>query len=588
MSEQIEQQNNKVQATAEKTTAAAEQVAGFQVVNEGFTTREAIEEAKRCLHCKVPQCKKGCPIGNDIPDFVHELSMGNMGAAMSIINAKSNLPAICGRVCPHEKQCQGNCVLGKKGKPVQIGKLEQFVADFDTKMNLSREKLPQKTRGRVAVIGSGPAGLTVAGDLARQGFNVTIFEGQAEPGGVLMYGIPEYRLPKAVVRAEVSKIEALGVQFITNCMVGENNVTIDSLFRAGYDAIFMGTGTSVPQNMDSTPGAKLHGVSQSTYFLHNVNAYNEGALTRDMVPLRDGEKVGVIGGGNVAMDAARTAIRLGADVTVLYRKTQEEMPAIQSEYDEAVKEGVKFEWKTTVEAFLKGKNGRLGSCVLNTPEGERVEKFDRIYLAIGSRPANRVVSTTAGIEVDEKGYVKVVERPFGMTTRRGVFAGGDVVHRPQTVVLAMKAAPLVKHLGQIEARSAGSICTTYLSLPMRIVLNAFDARHILSPYFHLSKLVTLWQQKHRIGEILQIDGSLQKARFRHRSTVKLILHGPVTSVVGTCPMIVIGMNQSFTHRHMVFGIGYDAGFLCPDHCHSPTYQHDHQYSLLHSFFVLSY
>ena len=285
-----------------------------------------------------------------------------------------------------------------------------------------------------------PAGLTVAGDLARQGFNVTIFEGQAEPGGVLMYGIPEYRLPKAVVRAEVSKIEALGVQFITNCMVGENNVTIDSLFRAGYDAIFMGTGTSVPQNMDSTPGAKLHGVSQSTYFLHNVNAYNEGALTRDMVPLRDGEKVGVIGGGNVAMDAARTAIRLGADVTVLYRKTQEEMPAIQSEYDEAVKEGVKFEWKTTVEAFLKGKNGRLGSCVLNTPEGERVEKFDRIYLAIGSRPANRVVSTTAGIEVDEKGYVKVVERPFGMTTRRGVFAGGDVVHRPQTVVLAMKAA----------------------------------------------------------------------------------------------------------------------------------------------------
>lgn len=300
--------------------------------------------------------------------------------------------------------------------------------------------LPQKTRGRVAVIGSGPAGLTVAGDLARQGFNVTIFEGQAEPGGVLMYGIPEYRLPKSVVRDEVAKIAALGVQFITNCMVGENNVTIDSLFRAGYDAIFMGTGTSVPQNMDSTPGSKLHGVSQSTYFLHNVNAYNEGALTRDMIPLRDGEKVGVIGGGNVAMDAARTAIRLGADVTVLYRKTQEEMPAIQSEYEDAVKEGVKFEWKTTIEAFLKGKNGRLGSCVLNTPEGERVEKFDRIYLAIGSRPANRIVSTTAGIEVDEKGYVKVVERPFGMTTRRGVFAGGDVVHRPQTVVLAMKAA----------------------------------------------------------------------------------------------------------------------------------------------------
>lgn len=412
----------------------------FQVVNEGFSTREAIEEAKRCLHCKVPQCRKGCPIENDIPDFVHELSMGNMGAAMSIINAKSNLPAICGRVCPHEKQCQGHCVLGKKGNPIQIGKLEQFIADFDTKMNLSREKLPQKTRGRIAVIGSGPAGLTVAGDLARQGFNVTIYEGQDEPGGVLMYGIPEYRLPKKVVRDEIAKIEALGVQFETGQMVGENNITVDSLFRQGYDAIFMGTGTSVPQNMNDTPGSKLHGVSQSTYFLHNVNAYNEGAMSLSMVPLKEGEKVGVIGGGNVAMDAARTAIRLGADVTVLYRKTQEEMPAIQSEYEEAVKEGVKFEWQTTVEEFIKGPNGRLGSCRVKSPKGERIEPFNRIFLAIGSRPANRIVSTTAGIEVDEKGYVKVVERPFGMTTRRGVFAGGDVVHRPQTVVLAMKAA----------------------------------------------------------------------------------------------------------------------------------------------------
>ena len=417
-----------------------EENAAFQVVHEGFTTREAIDEAKRCLHCKVPQCVKGCPIGNDIRDFVHALSMGNMGDAMSIINAKSNLPAICGRVCPHEKQCQGHCVLGKKGTPIQIGRIEQFIADFDTKMNLTRENLPQKNRGKVAVIGSGPAGLTVAGDLAREGFNITIFEGQSEPGGVLMYGIPEYRLPKAVVRAEIAKIEALGVNFVCNCLVGENGVTVDSIFNAGYDAIFMGTGTAVPQNMDSTPGAKLHGVSQSTYFLHNVNAYNEGAMSRDMVPLHEGDKVGVIGGGNVAMDAARTAIRLGADVTVLYRRTREEMPAIASEYEEAVKEGVKFEWETTVEEFLPGANGRLGSCRLKTPDGERKEKFDRIFLAIGSRPANRIVSTTEGIEVDEKGYVKVVDRPMGMTTRRGVFAGGDVVHRPQTVVLAMKAA----------------------------------------------------------------------------------------------------------------------------------------------------
>ena len=417
-----------------------EEYKAFQVVHEGFTTREAIDEAKRCLHCKVPQCKKGCPIGNDIPDFVHELSMGNIGSAMSIINNKSNLPAICGRVCPHEKQCQGHCVMNTKGNPIQIGKLEQFIADFDTKMNLTRDKLPQKNRGKIAVIGSGPAGLTVAGDMARQGFSVTIFEGQEEPGGVLMFGIPEYRLPKKVVRAEIAKIEALGVNIICNTLVGENGITVDSLFQQGFDAIFMGTGTAIPQNMNNTPGATLRGVTQSTDFLHNVNAYNEGVIGREMVPLRTGEKVGVIGGGNVAMDAARTAIRLGADVTVLYRRTQEEMPAIQSEYEEAVNEGVKFKWETSVSEFIAGPNGRLGKCKLVTPEGECEENFDRIYLAIGSRPANRIVSTTEGIEVDEKGYVKVVDYPFGMTTRRGLFAGGDVVHRPQTVVLAMKAA----------------------------------------------------------------------------------------------------------------------------------------------------
>ena len=417
-----------------------EETNSFQAVDEGFTMIEAIAEAKKCLQCKVPQCRKGCPIENDIPDFIHALSMGNMGDAMRIINEKSNLPAICGRVCPHEKQCQGHCVMNKKGTPIQIGKIEQFIADFDTAMNLTREKLPQKDRGKIAVIGSGPAGLTVAGDLARQGFNVTIFEGQDEPGGVLMYGIPEYRLPKKVVRAEIQKIEALGVNFECNVLVGENSVNVDSLFHQGYDAIFMGTGTSVPQNMDSTPGAKLRGVSQSTYFLHNVNSYNEGAIGRDMVPLHDGEKVGVIGGGNVAMDAARTAIRLGADVTVLYRRTQEEMPAIKAEYEQAVNEGVKFKWNTSVTEFIAGENRRLAACRLSMPEGELVERFDRVFLAIGSRPANRIVSTTEGIEVDEKGYVKVVERPYGMTTRRGVFAGGDVVHRPQTVVLAMKAA----------------------------------------------------------------------------------------------------------------------------------------------------
>lgn len=241
----------------------------------------------------------------------------------------------------------------------------------------------------MAVIGSGPAGLTVAGDLARKGFAVTIFEGQEEPGGVLMYGIPEYRLPKDVVRKEIAKIQALGVDFKLNCLVGRNGVTVDSIFADGYDAIFMGTGTALPQELKGVPGATLHGVSQSTDLLHNVNAFNEGAIGREMVPLREGEKVGVIGGGNVAMDAARTAIRLGADVTVIYRKTQEEMPAIESEYNDAVKEGVKFVWQTNAVEFIgdgnkNKKEERLKAVRLAGPDGEHVEPYDRIFLAIGS------------------------------------------------------------------------------------------------------------------------------------------------------------------------------------------------------------
>ncbi|MDD7461609.1 MAG: NAD(P)-dependent oxidoreductase [Prevotellaceae bacterium] len=415
----------------------------FQVVQESFTTKEAIDEAKRCLNCKVPSCRKGCPINNNIPEFIHQLSKGNLGGAMAIINETSNLPAICGRVCPHEKQCEGHCIFAKKGNPIQIGRLESFIADFDTEMNLLREKLPQKSRGKVAVIGSGPAGLTVAGDLARQGFNITIFEGQNEPGGVLMYGIPEYRLPKTVVRAEIEKIAALGVNFVTNSLIGENGVTVDSLFARGYDAIFMGTGTAVPHNMDDVPGANLRGVNQATYLLHNVASYNDGAIGREMVPLKPGERVGIIGGGNVAMDAARTAIRLGGDVTVIYRRKQEDMPAIQKEYEEALNEGVKFVWESSVIEFIGNDRNRLTAIRVKDNDGEHIEPCDRIFMAIGSRPANRIVSTTDGIEVDDKGYVIVNDRPYGMTTRRGVFAGGDVVHRPQTVVLAMKAAKAV-------------------------------------------------------------------------------------------------------------------------------------------------
>lgn len=414
----------------------------FREVNESFTTKEAIDEAKRCLNCKNPSCKKGCPIDNDIPDFIHQLSMGNMGDAMRIINEKSNLPAICGRVCPHEKQCQGHCVLYAKGKGIQIGKLERFIADFDTEMNLIREKLPQKTRGKVAVIGSGPAGLTVAGDLARQGFNVTIFEGQSEAGGVLMYGIPEYRLPKAVVTKEIQKIEALGVNFILNCLVGRD-ITIDQLFQQGYDAIFIGTGTALPKDLN-VPGNTLRGIVQSSYLLHMVTIFNQNIVSRDAVPMHEGDRVAVIGCGNVAMDAARTAVRMGASsVTVLYHRTEADMSAIPSEYQEAVKEGVKFMWKTSTKEFLGDGDGKVTGIRAETPEGIQDLPFDCVLLAIGSRPANRIVSTTTGIEVDETGYVIVKERPYGMTTRRGVFAGGDVVHRPHTVVLAMKAAKQV-------------------------------------------------------------------------------------------------------------------------------------------------
>lgn len=414
----------------------------FREINESYTLQEAIAEAKRCLNCKNPSCKKGCPIENHIPEFIHELSKGNMGNAMAIINEKSNLPAICGRVCPHEKQCQGHCVLYPKGKGIEIGKLERFVADFDTEMKLIREKLPQKARGKVAVIGSGPAGLTVAGDLARQGFNVTIFESQAEPGGVLMYGIPEYRLPKQVVRQEIEKIEALGVTFLLNCVVGKQ-LNIDDIFAQGYDAIFIGSGTALPKSLD-IPGAGLRGVIQATYLLHMANIYNEGTVGRDKVPVIEGEHVAVMGCGNVAMDAARTAVRMGAaSVTIVYRRTEADMPAIQAEYQAALQEGVKFLWKTSTTEFLGDEDGKVVGLRANTPEGVKEYAFDRICLAVGSRPASRIVSTTEGIETDDNGYVLVKERPFGMTSRKGVFAGGDVVHRPQTVVMAMKAAKSV-------------------------------------------------------------------------------------------------------------------------------------------------
>lgn len=414
----------------------------FKEVSESFTLAEAVAEAKRCLHCKVPGCKKGCPISNDIPDWIAELAKGNFGNSMKIINNRSNLPAVCGRVCGHERQCEGGCVLAKKGQAIKIGKLERFVADFDWDAGLTHENIPEKARGSVAVIGSGPAGLTIAGDLSRQGFSVEIFEMEPEAGGVLTFGIPEYRLPNEVVRREIKKIENLGVTIHLGTTVGID-LTVDDLFARGFDAIFMGTGTGKPRKLD-IPGGDHPGVRQAVWFLRRVTLYQSGDAGRNEVSVNDGDRVAVIGCGNTAMDAARTALRMGAsEVTIIYHRSIDRMSALKAEYDDAVAEGVKFLWNTSV-VNVEGTDGpKLRSVTIDT-EGERREMpLDLLILAVGSKPASRIVRSTTGIDVDEKGYVLTREEPYGMTSRVGVFAGGDVTNRPATVVHAMRDAKAV-------------------------------------------------------------------------------------------------------------------------------------------------
>lgn len=415
----------------------------FKEVNESYTLPEAIREAQRCLHCKVPGCKKGCPVGNDIPEWIAELAKGNFGNAVAIINNRSNLPAVCGRVCAHERQCEGSCVLGKKGQHINIGKLERFVADFDSEAELTHEAIPEKNRGRVAVIGSGPAGLTIAGDLSRKGFAVEIFEMEGEAGGVLMYGIPEYRLPKDVVRREIKKIENLGVTVHLGTTIGEQH-TVDDLFAQGFDAIFMGTGTGVPKRLD-IPGINHPGVRQAIRFLRRVSLYENGYMSRRDVIVGEGDRVYIVGCGNTAIDAARTAVRIGAaEVTVVYHRTVNEMSALRAEYDEAVAEGVKFLWKSSITKIEGNENSaKLTAVEINTDGSTARYDADHVIMAVGSVPAARIVSTTEGIDVDAKGYVLTSDTPYGMTTRTGVFAGGDVTNRPATVVHAMRDAKLV-------------------------------------------------------------------------------------------------------------------------------------------------
>ena len=432
-------------------------------INESYTMAEAIAEAQRCLHCKVPQCQKGCPISNDIPDWIHELKKGNLGNAISIIRAKSNLPAVCGRVCGHEKQCEGACVLGKKGEAIHIGKLERFVADFDSENNLTHEDVSEKTRGKVAVIGAGPSGITVAGDLSRMGFAVEVFEMEAQCGGVLRYGIPEYRLPKEVVAREIRYIEKMGVIIHRNTHVGVE-ITVDGLFAQGFDAIFIGTGLSKPKSLEipiwqngkcisdgegAVKCADLKKIRMATHFLRRVELISEGFMKPEETHVDKGAKVFVIGCGNTAIDASRTALRIGASqVDIIYHRGIENMSALHAEYDDAVKEGVHFNWWSAIKEIHVDDKLDIKEIVLETaaPDKEpvcQVLPADNIIMAIGATPATKIVRTTSGLENDEHRFLITRDMPYGMTTRKGVFAGGDVANRQATVVHAMQDAKKV-------------------------------------------------------------------------------------------------------------------------------------------------
>ena len=406
----------------------------------GFSQEEALAEASRCLQCKKPLCRQGSPVNNAIPQFIRALKEGEYAQGLEAIYRHSYLPAVCGRVCPQEKQCEASCILARKGKAIRIGKLEQFIADNATEVGFPKVAA---TMGAIAVIGSGPAGLAAAVQLAQLGYAVTIFEGEAEPGGVLLHGIPEYRLPKDVVRRDIKKIENLGVEFRLNTLVGVD-LFLDDLLTQGYQAVFIGTGAGLPKTLE-LPGGYLEGVISALYVLQTINLYNSGQLPEQELPVEKGEHVVVIGAGNVAMDAARTASRLGAEVTVLARRGLNDMAARDIERDEAIADGVKIRTYAAPLAILGEENVTGIKCVntMVSPAGKVVikeeESFvlpaDKVIFAIGQRPYARIVTTSQGFEINKQGLLICNEH--GMTTREGVFAAGDVVHGPATVVKAM-------------------------------------------------------------------------------------------------------------------------------------------------------
>ena len=431
----------------------------FLEVSTGYSAETAIDEAKRCLHCKHRPCVAGCPVRIDIPEFIAKVAEGDFESAYQIISRSSSLPAVCGRECPQERQCESKCVRGIKGDAVSIGRLERFVADWHNSHCKVWPEIPERNGHKVAVIGSGPSGLTCAGDLARMGYDVTVFEALHVAGGVLVYGIPEFRLPKKIVELEINGLKALGVKIQTNVVIGRS-MSIDDLFEEGYDAVYIGSGAGLPRFM-GIPGEELKGVYSANEYLTRVNLM-KAYLPESATPIYHAKRVAVVGGGNVAMDAARSAIRMGAEeVFVIYRRSFEEIPARKEEVVHAQEEQIEFKTLTNPTEILGDENGNVKGirCVkmeLGEPDetGRRsphpVEDsefdidVDCVIMAIGTSPNPLIKSTTTGLDVNRRGGIIADEN--GQTSRKGVFAGGDTVTGAATVIKAMGA-------GKIAAKS---------------------------------------------------------------------------------------------------------------------------------------
>lgn len=444
---------NRIPRVAARAQDPKVRAANFEEVSLGYNAEEAMLEASRCLNCKNPRCVAACPVNIRIPEFISKVAAGDFAGAASVIAADSSLPAICGRVCPQENQCEGSCVLGVKFEPVSIGNLERFVGDWSLE-NGGVHAEPAAANGhKVAVIGSGPSGLACASDLAKLGYEVTVFEALHRPGGVLEYGIPEFRLPKSrVVAKEIAEVKALGVKFETDVIAGRT-VTVDSLLDTeGFSAVFIGSGAGLPRFMD-IPGEQFNGVFSANEFLTRNNlmkAYRDDYDT----PIRAGRKLVVVGGGNVAMDAARTALRLGAETTIVYRRTEKELPARKEEVHHALEEGIRFEMLTNPVEILGDEKGWVTGikCIrmelgepdasgrrapVPVPGSEFVIETDSVIMALGTSPNPLISRTTGGLETNRKGCIVADEN--GQTSRPGVFAGGDAVTGAATVILAMGA-----------------------------------------------------------------------------------------------------------------------------------------------------